>query len=152
MNMKNIESKTARINFSRRGGFTLVELLLVLTILGILAAIVIPNLAKRPQQAKEVAAKADIANFTTALDMFEVDNGYYPKGAEGLQSLMIKPREAKDTWRGPYLKKNKIPLDPWQRPYVYENPGRYNPASYDIYSRGQDGDGGKNAIGNWITD
>jgi general secretion pathway protein G len=152
MIMKNISSKIGRANSSGRRGFTLVELLLVLTILAILAAIVLPSMVSRREQANIAAAKTEIASFSTALDMFEVDNGYFPKGAGGLQCLMIKPRDAQDTWRGPYLKKNKIPLDPWQRPYVYENPGRHNPTSFDLFSRGKDGDGGNNAIGNWIPD
>jgi general secretion pathway protein G len=149
--MKNIKSKANPTNSSRRHGFTLVELLLVMTILAILAAIVIPRMATRTEQAREAAAKADIVNFSTALSAFEVDNGYYPKGAGGLQSLLIKPRDAQN-WRGPYLEKNKIPLDPWKRLYVYENPGRHNPASYDLYSNGKDGEGGTNTIGNWISD
>jgi general secretion pathway protein G len=152
MNLNSIKSKTARTNSSRQRGFTLVELLLVLAILAILAALVLPNIARRGDQAREAAAKADIASFTTAIDMFEVDNGCYPRGAEALQSLMIKPRDAQTTWRGPYLKKNKVPLDPWKRPYVYENPGKHNPSSYDLYSKGKDGNGGNNAIGNWLTD
>jgi general secretion pathway protein G len=150
--MRIIKSKRDRTNPGCRRGFTLVELLLVLTILAVLAAIALPNTALRGEQARVTAAKVDIANLSTAIDMFEVDNGCYPKGAGGLQSLMIKPRDAQDTWKGPYLKKNKIPLDPWKRPYVYENPGKHNPTSYDLYSRGKDGDGGNNAIGNWITD
>ena len=152
MNLKNIKLKAGRTNSWQRRGFTLVELLLVLTILAILAGIVLPRMALRSEQAREVAAKADIVNLSTALIVFEVDNGYYPKGAAGLQSLMIKPAEASSTWKGPYLEKNKIPLDPWKRPYVYENPGRHNPASYDLYSTGKDGEGGTNTIGNWLTD
>src|SRR5208282_466235 len=149
MKMKIIKSKTGWTNPRRRRGFTLVELLLVLTILAVLAAIVLPNYGSRIDQARVTAAKTEIVSLSTAIDMFEVDNGYYPTGAGGLQSLMLKPRDAQNTWRGPYLKKNKIPLDPWKRPYVYENPGKHNPSSYDLYSRGKDGDGGKNAIGNW---
>jgi general secretion pathway protein G len=145
-------SKTGRTNSWRQRGFTLVELLLVLTILAILAAIVLPNIGLRSEQARETAAKADIANLSTAIDMFEVDNGCYPRGTEGLQSLMNKPRDVQNTWKGPYLKKNKIPLDPWKRPYIYENPGKHNPTTYDLYSRGKDGDAGNNAIGNWIAD
>jgi general secretion pathway protein G len=152
MNANTVKSKTGWTNSSRQRGSTLVELLLVLTILAILAALVLPNIARRGDQAREAAAKADIASLTTAIDMFEVDNGGYPRGDKGLESLMIKPREAQNTWRGPYLKKNKVPLDPWKRPYVYENPGKHNPSSYDLYSRGKDGDAVHNAIGNWLTD
>jgi general secretion pathway protein G len=152
MKMSVINSKISRSSARGRRGFTLVELLLVLTILAVLAAIVLPSLTSRSEQAKEAAAKTDIANFSTAIDMFEVDNGYYPKGAEALQSLMIKPRDAQSTWKGPYLKKNKIPLDPWKQPYFYEFPGKHNPQSYDLFSKGKDGSGGNNAIGNWIND
>jgi general secretion pathway protein G len=150
--MKNIKSKVGLTNLWRRRGFTLVELLLVLTILAILAGIVVPRIAVRGEQARETAAKAEIANLSTALTMFELDNGYYPRGADGLLSLMIKPRDAQTSWKGPYLQKNKIPPDPWGRPYVYENPGKHNPTSYDLYSRGKDGEGGNNVIGNWIAD
>jgi general secretion pathway protein G len=152
MKMRIIPSEKGRTNSWRRRGFTLVELLLVLTIMAILAAIVLPNMASRGEQARENAAKADIASLSTAIDMFEVDNGCYPRGSEGLQSLMNKPRDAQNTWKGPYLKKDKIPLDPWKRPYIYENPGKHNPTSYDLYSKGKAGDAGNNAIGNWITD
>ncbi|MGO8698072.1 MAG: type II secretion system major pseudopilin GspG [Limisphaerales bacterium] len=148
--MKNIKSRTGWTDPQYFRGFTLVELLLVMTILAILAGIVLPRMATRTEQAREAAARADIVNFSTALPAFEVDNGYYPKGTDGLQSLLIRPRDAQN-WKGPYLEKNKIPLDPWKRPYVYGNPGRHNPASYDLYSNGKDGEGGTNTIGNWIS-
>src|SRR6266487_3496489 len=111
-------------------GFTLIELLLVLVILGILAAIVVPKFSGRTEQAKLVAAQSQIATFGTALDAFEVDNGFYPKGKNGLADLVQAPRDAQ-TWRGPYLK-NEIPVDPWGHPYVYECPGKHNPSSYDL--------------------
>lgn len=139
--MKIINLKSSR----RLHGFTLVELLLVLVILAILAAIVLPSMASRGGEARETAAKVDVANMTTALNVFEVDNGYYPKGANALEALIVKPREAAH-WKGPYLQKNKIPIDPWGRPYVYESPGKHNPASFDLYSAGKDG---KSWIGNW---
>ena len=129
-------------------GFTLVEMLLVLVILAALAAIVVPRFSGRSEQAKITAAQTQIASFETALDSFEVDNGYYPKGADGLQDLIEKPSNVKD-WRGPYLKQD-IPLDPWGNAYTYECPGKYNEAGYDLMSVGPDGrEGGGDDITNW---
>jgi general secretion pathway protein G len=131
--------------------FTLVELLLVLAILATLAAIVIPKFAGRSQQAKETAAKTQIGAFTTALDAFEVDNGYYPKTDEGLSVLVEEPKDAKN-WK-PYL--NEIPNDPWSKenephPYVYVYPGKHNTKGYDIMSLGADGQAGtEDDITNW---
>jgi general secretion pathway protein G len=133
----------------KQRGFTLVELLLVLVILGILAAIVIPKFSGRTEQAKEQAVRTQISTFRTALDAFEVDNGYYPKGKSGLQDLIVKPRDAQN-WRGPYLQTDRIPQDPWGGEYIYECPGRHNPDSYDVSSAGPPG--GDKAIGNWTQD
>lgn len=129
-----------RRSMGRRQGsqaFTLIELLLVLVILGILAAIVVPKFSGRTEQARIAAAQSQIATFNTALDAFEVDNGYYPKGKDGLADLVQQPRDAKN-WKGPYLKSD-IPNDPWDRPYIYECPGRQNTTSYDLMSLGPDG-------------
>jgi general secretion pathway protein G len=123
-----------------RSGFTLIELLLVLVILGILAAIVVPKFSGRTEQARETAARTQIATFSTALDSFEVDVGYYPKGRNGLGDLFTQPRDAQN-WRGPYIK-NEIPKDPWQNDYVYECPGKNNTSSYDLLSMGPDGRAG----------
>lgn len=132
----------------RQRGFTLVELLLVLVILGVLAAIVVPKFAGRTEQAKEAAARTQISTFETTLDAFEVDNGYYPKGKNGLDSLVIPPQDAQN-WRGPYLKQD-IPLDPWGNAYVYECPGKFNVATYDLFSAGPDGRAGtEDDITNW---
>jgi general secretion pathway protein G len=136
---------------SRRRGFTLVELLLVLTILAILAGIVLPKFSGVSQKAQNTAAKTDISNFKTALSMFEMDMGYFPPAANGLQALVVKPSGAGSKWRK-YLDVDKIPNDPWNNPYVYENPGKHNPDTYDVYSLGPDGKGGKDAIGNWTSD
>lgn len=129
------------------GGFTLIELLLVLVILGILAAIVVPKFAGRTEQARITAATTQINSFATALDAFEVDNGYYPKGKSGLQDLVEQPRDAQN-WHGPYVK--DIPKDPWNNEYIYECPGRNNPSSYDLMSMGPDKRvGGDDDITNW---
>ena len=142
-----------RSSFRRRAGFTLIELLLVLVILGILAAIVVPKFANRGEQARQTAAKTQISAFGTALSAFEVDNGYYPRGKDGLMSLVSKPNDA-PSWRGPYLEeKGGIPNDPWGRPYLYECPGKNNVNSYDLSSAGFDGqEGNEDDITNWQLD
>jgi len=128
-----------------RAGFTLIELLLVLVILGTLAAIVVPKFTGRTQQARITAAQTQIANLSTAIDAFEVDNGFYPRS---LDELVTQPSDAPN-WRGPYMKTG-IPLDPWGRPYVYVCPGQRNPSSYDLYSVGPDGrENTDDDIGNW---
>ncbi len=146
--MKAKQFKQTRINRGARGGFTLVELLLVLVILGILAAIVIPKFSGRTEQAKEQAAITQISTFKTALDAFEVDTGSYPKGRNGLQDLIIQPRDAQN-WRGPYLQTDHIPPDPWGQEYIYECPGRHNPTSYDLSSGGPPN--ANTPIANWTT-
>jgi len=118
-------------------GFTLVEMLLVLVILGILATLILPKFSGRTEQARATAAQVQIATFGTALDAYEVDTGSYPHGSNGLQALVVQPGDATN-WRGPYLKSD-IPLDPWGHAYTYECPGRNNPSGYDIRSAGPDG-------------
>ena len=142
--------RVPRSAFRNPAAFTLVELLLVLVILGVLAGIVLPKFSGRTEQARVTAAQSQIATFGTALDAFEVDNGYYPRGKDGLQALLVKPSDAQN-WRGPYLEeKGGIPNDPWGRPYFYECPGKHNTSSYDISSAGFDGkDGTEDDITNW---
>lgn len=133
---------------SARRAFTLVELLLVLVILATLAAIVVPKFSGRTEQARVTAAQTQISNFGVALDSFEIDNGYYPKGKNGLQDLLTQPKDA-NSWKGPYVK-GEIPKDPWGNDYIYECPGKHNDKSYDLMSMGPDGrTGGDDDISNW---
>jgi general secretion pathway protein G len=130
-------------------GFTLVEMMLVVTIIGILAALVIPKIAGKGEQARVTAAQTDIkAGIKTALDSYEVDNGFYPKS---LQDLIRQPSNARN-WKGPYFDPPQLPVDPWLNPYVYYYPGKHNPNGYDLLSVGPDGkEGTDDDIGNWAS-
>ena len=132
-------------NPKQKRGFTLVEMLLVVTIIGILAALVIPKIAGTGERARQSAAYADIkGGIKTALDRYEVENGNFPKS---LQDLVTRPNDAKN-WTGPYL--DEIPKDPWGNSYIYTYPGRNNSTGYDLYSMGPDGqDATADDIGNW---
>jgi general secretion pathway protein G len=125
-------------------GFTLIELMLVVIVIGILVAMVAPRLAGRTEQAKIAATQAEInAHLSAALDLFELEQGRYPTTQEGLAALR------KGGPRGPYLKKD-VPNDPWGKPYVYRSPGQHNPEDYDLFSLGPDGaEGTKDDITNW---
>lgn len=133
----------------KRRSFTLIELMLVIIIIGVLAAMVMPRLVGRSEQARVSAAKADInANIALALDLFEMDIGRFPTTEEGLLALRTGPGSL-SKWKGPYLKKE--PKDPWGTPYIYKSPGTRN-SDYDLYSAGQnasDDAGGSDDIGNW---
>jgi general secretion pathway protein G len=132
-----------------RRGFTLVEILLVVTIIGILAALVIPKIVGRGEEARIKAAFSDInGGIKTTLGMYEVDTGSYPKS---LQDLIQQPGDVQN-WHGPYFDPPNLPIDPWNHPYVYVFPGRHNTTSYDLYSMGPDGqDGTADDIGNWAV-
>jgi len=149
--MKNLMNAShARIPSSRFAprGFSLIELLLVLVILAVLAAVVVPRLAKRGEQAKNAAALTDISNLETALDAFEVDTGRYPTSQEGLTALTQQPGGLTD-WKGPYLKR-AVPNDPWGNAYVYRIPGQHNTEGYDLYSAGPNGqEGDTDDVTNW---
>ena len=119
----------------RENGFTLIEILVVIIIIGLLAALVGPRLFGKVSSAKLSAAKAQIELFGTALDTFRLDVGKYPTTEEGLKALREKPSGV-EGWNGPYLPK-EIPLDPWKRPYIYKSPGDHG--DYDLISYGLDG-------------
>ncbi len=133
-----------------RAGFTLIELMLVVIIIGALVAMVMPRLAGRSEQAKVGAAKADISsNIATALKLYELDNGQYPSSGDGgLGALLTKPASA-NNWNGPYLEKK--PIDPWGREYKYKNPGDHRTYDYDLYSLGPDGQESADDVKNWET-
>jgi len=127
-------------------GFTLIEIMLVVIIIGALVAMVAPRLTGRAEQARVTAAKADIqVNIATALKLYELDNGRFPTTEEGLDALLNKPASATN-WNGPYLEKK--PLDPWGRSYQYKFPGQHR-ADYDLYSLGPDGVESADDIKNW---
>ncbi len=130
-----------------RRGFTLMELLLVLVILGVLAALVIPKFTGRSEQARETAAKADIASIKLAINTFEIDNGRYPTTDEGLGALITKPANVSG-WRQPYLD-GGMPKDPWGNEYQYRYPGQRNAQGFDLWSFGPDGRESEDDIGNW---
>ncbi|HEX9454489.1 MAG TPA: type II secretion system major pseudopilin GspG [Candidatus Binatia bacterium] len=116
-------------------GFTLVELIVVVIIIGLLAGLVVPQFIKQEEKATAKAARAQIELLGTALDTYRLDVGRYPTTQEGLQALNQKPGGV-DRWDGPYLKKD-VPPDPWGKPYIYKSPGDHGP--YDITSLGADG-------------
>ena len=132
----------------RRAAFTLIELLLVLVILGILAAVVVPKFTNTGDKARRTAANTDIATIEGALDRFELDAGRFPNTDEGLAVLMQAPTQQVKGWSGPYIK--RIPTDPWGNPYMYRFPGQNNPKGFDLFSPGPDGrEGGGDDIDNW---
>ena len=123
----------------RHGGFTLVELLVVLVILGLVMGLVGPRVLGYLSSSRERTAHLQIESFASALDLFYLDYGRYPTNSEGLGALVQRPASGAH-WAGPYLKQANVPNDPWGNPYTYHVPGRTGP--YDITSAGPDGKGG----------
>lgn len=137
---------------NRSKGFTLIEVMVVVVILGILAAFIVPKIIGRPDEAKVAKVKSDIRTLQTALDLYRLDNGAYPTTEQGLQSLVRQPTSEPipNSWRsGGYVQ--KLSDDPWGRPYQYANPGEH--LEIDIFSYGADGKPGGEGInadiGNW---
>jgi len=141
-------NKLARISVR---GFTLIELMIVVIIIAAMAAMVVPRLAGRSEQARIAIAQADVnSNIGMALKLYELDNRNFPTTEQGLKALIAKPstNPVPINWNGPYLEKD--PIDPWGSPYQYKCPGIHNPAGYDLYSLGKDGaEGTDDDVGNW---
>ena len=140
------------IRSGRQKGFTLIEIMVVIVILGILGTIVAPIILKRPDQARVTKAKQDLQVLSSALDMYKLDNFNYPDTDQGLEALVSRPTSGEDVpnWsEGGYIK--KLPKDPWGRDYLYMSPGENDPV--DIYSLGSDGapggEGAASDIGSW---
>jgi general secretion pathway protein G len=136
----------------KNSGFTLIEVMVVVVILAILAAIVVPRIMNRPDQAKVVKAKEDIMAIENAMDLYKLDNGFYPSGEQGIQALVSKPTSSPTptNWEnGGYLK--RLPIDPWGHAYHFANPGSHGDIDIFTYGAGNQPDGqGMNAtIGNW---
>ena len=124
---------------SNERGFTLVEMLVVITIIGLIMGLIGPRVLNYLSEAKVKAAKIQMQSFASALDLFNLDVGRYPSTAEGLTAL-VRPTAALAAWNGPYLKGNVVPNDPWNNPYVYRAPAEHG--AYDIVSLGSDGQEG----------
>lgn len=129
-------------------GFTLVELLVVITIIALIMGIVGPRVLNYLTESKAKAAKIQIESFASALDLFFLDTGRYPNGSEGLNALVRRPGNI-TAWNGPYLKGGLVPPDPWGNPYVYRAPGQNG--AYDMLSYGADGTEGGTGAGQDIT-
>lgn len=135
-------------NSLRARAFSLIELLLVLVILSVLAAMIMGKFVNRSEKARITATKGNISTLDTALNTFEIDNGRYPTSAEGLDALMQSPANL-TTWQGPYLNNTDF-KDPWGNAYIYRYPGQKNTQGYDLYSVGPDqAEGSDDDITNW---
>ena len=136
---------------SNNSGFTLVELLVVVVILSIIVSVVGVSVLRRPDEARQGAAKTQIATFKGALVTYYIHTGKFPTTEQGLKALVTRPDDVEENrWKGPYLDSNKIPEDPWDNEYVYLQPGTEG-ADYDITSYGKDGTQGGSAFDADIT-
>ncbi|WP_020558952.1 type II secretion system major pseudopilin GspG [Thiofilum flexile] len=133
-------------------GFSLMELLIVITIIGVLLAVAIPNMTGASDEGKRVAAASAIKNLETTLTLYQAQNSALPSTEQGLKALVTKPsgEPIPRNWQGPYIKGAKdIPVDPWGREYRYASPGAKSGGDYDVFSLGKDGKESDDDIGNW---
>lgn len=138
LSLKNVFTKRLR----REEGFTMLELLVVIVILGLLIALVAPAVLKQLGHAKDSIAKQSIARIASVLDLYKLDVGSYPTTSQGLQALITKP-DGVDTWSGPYLKSGDAPVDAWGHPYLYVDPSNRQGLDYDLCSLGPAGKTGQ---------
>ncbi|HBE81068.1 MAG TPA: type II secretion system protein GspG [Firmicutes bacterium] len=142
-------------DIDREDGYTLIEILAVLTLLAFIITMVAPNIINSLQSGQIKAARSQIGSTENVLNSYYLDTSSYPTTEQGLKALIEKPTAppTSDSWNGPYIQKNKIPVDPWGHELHYKSPGDHNSESYDLYSLGKDnaeGGSGANAdIGNW---
>ena len=129
-----------------RAGFTLIEVMVVIAVIAMLAALVGPSIFNQVDTARDTAARSQIELLGAALDSYRLDNGRYPTTSQGLEALRAQPDigPAPNNWRGPYLRR-AVPLDPWDVPYIFISPGEVNPRGYDLLSLGADGELGGEA-------
>ena len=133
----------SRGRLESQAGFTLVEMLVVITIIGLIMGLIGPRVLNYLSESKVKAARIQLQSFVTALDLFYLDAGRYPSSAEGLSAL-VKQTPGVAAWNGPYLKGGNVPSDPWNHAYVYRSPGEHGP--YDIVSYGSDGQEGGSGV------
>ncbi len=135
-----IRRRDSREHSTRADGFTLIEVMVVVIVLGILAATIIPQFAGRTHDAKVSRAKTDIATLESQLEQLFLTMDRYPTTEEGLEALVTPPPDAGRKWRGPYI--TQLRLDPWENQYQYRSPGQYGSKTYDLWSNGADGQPG----------
>ena len=134
-----VKSGSRRADRRAEAGFTLVEMLVVIAIIGMIMGLIGPRVLNYLSESRVKTAKIQIQSFSSALDLFYLDTGRYPTSSEGLAAL-VRPTSTIAGWAGPYLKGGNVPSDPWNNPYVYRSPGQHAP--YDIVSYGSDGQEG----------